>query len=80
MIIIETVTINGKDYTRTYSDEGRYVVRDGVEYGEAIDPIGSGRAYYEGDVMPTDEPTDDEATEQDYLNALQELGVNTDEA
>ena len=80
MIIIETVTINGKDYTRTYSDEGRYVVRDGVEYGEAIDPIGSMRAYYEGDVMPTDEPTDDEATEQDYLNALQELGVNTDEA
>ena len=78
MIIIETVTINGKDYTRTYSDEGRYVVRDGVEYGEAIDPIGSGRAYYEGDVMPTDEG--DEATEQDYLNALQELGVNTDEA
>lgn len=78
MIIIETVTINGKDYTRTYSDEGRYVVRDGVEYGEAIDPIGSGRAYYEGDVMPTDEG--DEATEQDYLNALNELGVNTDEA
>lgn len=78
MIIVETVTINGKDYTRTYSDEGRYVVRDGVEYGEAIDPIGSGRAYYEGDVMPTDEG--DEATEQDYLNALQELGVNTDEA
>ena len=78
MIIIETVTINGKDYTRTYSDDGRYVVRDGVEYGEAIDPIGSGRAYYEGDVMPTDEG--EEATEQDYLNALQELGVNTDEA
>ena len=78
MIIIETVTINGKDYTRTYSDDGRYVVRDGVEYGEAIDPIGSGRAYYEGDAMPTDEG--DEATEQDYLNALQELGVNTDEA
>lgn len=78
MIIIETVTINGKDYTRTYSDEGRFVVRDGVEYGEAIDPIGSGRAYYEGDAMTTDEG--DEATEQDYLNALQELGVNTDEA
>lgn len=78
MIIVETVTINGKEYMRTYSDEGRYVVRDGVEYGEAIDPIGSMRAYYEGDVMPTDEG--DEATEQDYLNALNELGVNTDEA
>jgi hypothetical protein len=78
MIIVETVTINGKEYMHTYSDEGRYVVRDGVEYGEAIDPIGSMRAYYEGDVMPTDDG--DEATEQDYLNALQELGVNTDEA
>ena len=50
MIIIETVTINGKDYTRTYSDEGRFVVRDGVEYGEAIDPIDSG-----SDVMPEDD-------------------------
>ena len=77
MIIIETVTINGKDYTRTYSDDGRYVVRDGVEYGEAIDPIGSGRAYYEGDVMPTDEG--EEATEQDYLDALNELGVKPNE-
>ena len=78
MIIVETVTINGKEYMRTYSDEGRYVVRDGVEYGEAIDPIGSMREYYEGDVMPTDDG--DDATEQDYLNALNELGVNTDEA
>ena len=73
-----TKVIGGTEYDYAYSDEGRYLVRDGVEYGEAIDPIGSGRAYYEGDVMPTDEG--DEATEQDYLNALQELGVNTDEA
>ena len=69
MIIIETVTINGKDYTRTYSDEGRYVVRDGVEYGEAIDPIGSGRAYYEGDVMPEDDVAFIEEVESYNLDA-----------
>ena len=81
MIITEIVTINEKEYQRTYSDENRYVVRDGVEYGEAIDPIGSGRTYTEGDVMPTDpeQPDTEEATEQDYLEALAELGVNTDE-
>ena len=73
-----TKVIGGTEYDYAYSDEGRYLVRDGIPYGEAIDPLNSGRKYTEGDVMPTDE--DDEATEQDYLNALQELGVNTDEA
>lgn len=80
MIIKEIVEINGKEYERTYSDEGRYVVRDGVEYGEAIDPLNSGREYTEGDLIPQEEETDtEEATEQDYLDALEELGVNTDE-
>lgn len=73
-----TKVIGGTEYDYAYSDEGRYLVRDGVHYAEAIDPIGSMREYTEGDVMPTDEG--DDATEQDYLNALNELGVNTDEA
>lgn len=54
MIRTETLTINGKDFTRTYSDSGRYVVRDGVSYDEAIDPAELGRTYTEGDLIPVD--------------------------
>ena len=57
MIITERVTIRNRDFIRTYSDEGRYVVRDGVSYSEAIDPIGTNRVYTEGEIMP-EEPTD----------------------
>lgn len=57
MIIVEQVTINNRDFIRTYSDDGRYVVRDGVSYSEAIDPIGTGRVYTEGEIMP-EEATD----------------------
>ena len=52
MIITERVTINNRAFIRTTSDEGRYVVRDGVSYSEAIDPLDSGRVYTEGEVMP----------------------------
>lgn len=51
MIITETYMLNGREFTRTYSDENRYVVRDGIEYSEANDPSEFGRTYTEGDVM-----------------------------
>jgi hypothetical protein len=73
MIITETVTINGKEYTRTTSDENRYVVRDGVSYAEAIDPLNSGREYTEGEYIETE---DGEATAEDYEAALAEFGVS----
>lgn len=57
MIITEKVTIRNRDFIRTYSDEGRYVVRDGVSYSEAIDPLDSGRVYTEGEEIP-EEVTD----------------------
>ncbi len=47
MIKTEVITIKGKDYSRTYSDEGYMIERDCVQYSEAIDPIGSGRVYTE---------------------------------
>lgn len=62
MIITENVNIRGRDFIRTYSDSNRYVVRDGVSYSEAIDPVGSGRVYTEGDIMP-EEVTDMTETE-----------------
>ena len=57
MIITEKVTIRNRDFIRTYSDSNRFVVRDGVSYSEAIDPLDSGRVYTEGDIMP-EEVTD----------------------
>lgn len=55
MIVVETFYIEGREFARTYSDSGRYVVRDGMEYSEACDPAELGRTYTEGDVMPVDE-------------------------
>lgn len=47
MIKTEIVTIKGKEYSRTYSNEGYMIEREGVQYSEAIDPIGSDRKYVE---------------------------------
>lgn len=49
MIIKEIISISEKQYDRTYSDEGFLIERDGVRYGEAIDPLNSGRIYVETD-------------------------------
>lgn len=50
MIYTETVEIRGKQFVRTYSDTYR-IMRDGLEYDEAVDPIGSGRTYTESDTL-----------------------------
>lgn len=50
MIQTESITINGRQLTRTYSDGGYYIQREGVRYAEAIDPADSGRTYTETDV------------------------------
>ena len=52
MIIQEHFDLNGRDFIRTYSDAGRCVVRDGIEYDEACDPAVCGRQYTEGEPMP----------------------------
>lgn len=49
MIIKETINIRGVDYTRHYSDSGKYIDRDGVLYSEAIDPIDYDRVYTESE-------------------------------
>lgn len=67
MIITENVEINGRQFVRTYSDAGCYVVRDGVEYSEAYDPAEFGRTYTEGDRMPDEEI---ESQAQDILNII----------
>lgn len=73
MIITERFTINGREFIRTYSDVGRYVVREGISYSEANDPAEFGRVYTEGDLMPAEEQpdrTEDEAALTRYANSL----------
>lgn len=71
MIKTENLNINGKSFVRTYSDLGYMVERDGIRYSEAIDPAEFDRRYVE-----TIEPIETgEASEEDYRDALRELGV-----
>ena len=65
MIITELYNIKGVDFVRTYSDAGRYVVRDGISYDEACDPAEFGRTYTEGDLIP-----ETEASAQEVLDIL----------
>lgn len=55
LIKTENYEIKGVPFVRTYSDENRYVVRDGVSYEEANDPAEFGRIYTEGGVIQTEE-------------------------
>lgn len=53
---------DGVKLYRTYSDSGRSVVReDGTVYAEAIDVENSGHIYTEGDFLPDEELTAEEA-------------------
>lgn len=61
MIKQENIQINGQEFIRTYSDNNKYVVRDGISYSEAVDPAEFNRVYTEGDVMPDEEVTEEEA-------------------
>jgi hypothetical protein len=50
---------DGVVLNRTYSDKGMMIERDGVRYGEAIDPAELNRQYIE-----TDEPIENEIDEE----------------
>lgn len=50
MIQKEVVTIGERQYDRTWSDDGMMIERDGIQYAEAIDPLGYGREYTETDI------------------------------
>ena len=55
MIVQETYMLGDRQFIRTYSDANRYVVRDGIEYGEANDPAEFNRQYTEGNLMADEE-------------------------
>ena len=73
MIVQEHFDVNGRDFIRTYSDAGRYVVGGEPygEYAEACDPAELGRTYIEGDPMP---PEDIASQAEEILNIL--MGVS----
>lgn len=69
MIITEVYTINGKSFTRTYSDTGM-VMRNGVAYEEANDPTECGRTYEEVS-RPNEEEED--VTPEEVVAELEDL-------
>lgn len=42
---------DGVVLNRTYSDQGYYIERDGVQYQEAVDPAELNRQYVETDIL-----------------------------
>lgn len=54
-ICTENYFIGDREFTRTWSDEFRFVVRDGISYEEAHDPTEFGRTYTEGGFLPPEE-------------------------
>ena len=82
MILTESLTINNKQFTKTYSSSGFMVERDGVQYSEAIDPSEFGRTYTETDISveaekQSPEPkAETDLTVSDTLEMLGELGVD----
>ena len=70
---------DGVNLYRSYSDNNVHIHKVGTDevYAEAIDVENAPYEYEETDI-----PTEDvsgEATEQDYINALAELGVADEE-
>lgn len=71
MIVKTTKEINGIEYDCTYSDAGMMIERNGARYSEALDPLGSNRAYTE-----TDEPiapVNDFITPEEFMAKVEEV-------
>ena len=72
MIKTELITVDNRQLRRTWSDVGFMIERDGAQYSEAVDPIDSG-CLYEETTIPLEA---EEATIDDYQQALSELGAS----
>lgn len=69
---------DGVNLYKSYSDENFYIkqIETGIEYMEAIDVEDAPYTYEETNKKIEEEPnTDENVTEDDYLNALAKLGV-----
>ena len=77
MIKSEITNINGKQYRRTYSDSGYYIERDGMQFSEAVDFLGTDFVYTETNIKIDDEPN---MTIEDRLTAVEQSAEVTAEA
>ena len=67
MIVTETLEINGRQFTKTYSDRGM-MIHGGMpeaDYAEAIEPSEFGRTYTETDI-----PIEDDSSAEEIVNIL----------
>lgn len=66
MIIIETITLNNREFKKTYSNEGFYIQKVGTEeiYSEAIDIPTANYEYIE-----TDKKIEDNSENMEENNA-----------
>ena len=62
MLFTERVIVRGREFDRTWSDTYT-IMRDGVEYDEAYDPIDSGRTYVETENLRIVEELEEEVTQ-----------------
>lgn len=63
---------DGVILNRTYSDSGYYIVRDGMEYIEAVDPAELGRIYTESTNRIT-EASEEAPAEEALAEILDEM-------
>lgn len=78
--MLKTENVSDK-HIKHYSDEGKKIrqIETGILYDEAVDVVPCRFTYEETDIdaeILID--AEDKATETDYINALEELGVNFD--
>ena len=77
MIISETVKIDDRNYTKTASDSGFYIERNGIRYVEAIDPLGSCREYTEtSEAIIETEPETTEAKLEKVSEKVEKLSAD----
>lgn len=50
MIAKEIVKVGEKMFLHTWSDAGYMIIRDGIQYEEAYDPVDSERVYIETNI------------------------------
>ena len=78
MVKSEIIEINGTQYRRTYSDSGYYIERDGMQFSEAIDFLGTDFVYTETNIKIDEEPSEQSIEER--LTAVEKSAEFTAEA
>ena len=65
MIVTENLTIDGRQFVKTYSDARMKIQRDGIQYDDATDPAELHRTYTETDI-----PIDSDESAEEIVSIL----------